>query len=134
MVFKSKEVGIKNLQEVSKHTQREMSFAPLVPLRQEGHEQRQTSRHPRVDTFDARRVPSTLGEARSDPLQCARGDSLQEEGGVTDFSEADRDAVEAREDFWSVSGFIFLNRHHVMHREQLHVPKESSFPKSIKIH
>ena len=38
----------------------------------------------------------------SDPLQCARGDSLQEEErGVADFSEADRNSMEAREDFWS---------------------------------
>ena len=37
-------------------------------------------------------------------LQCARGDSLQEEGGVADISGADRDAMEAREAFWSMSG------------------------------
>ena len=41
------------------------------------------------------------GEARSDPLQCARSDSSQEEVGVADVSEADRDAVEGRGDFWS---------------------------------
>ena len=32
------------------------------------------------------------------------GDPLQEEGEVADISEADRDAVEPREDFWSMSG------------------------------
>ena len=60
-------------------------------------------------------------------LQCARVDSLQEEGGVADISEADRDAMEAREAFWSMSGDSIC-RHHVMPREQLYVPKESSFP------
>ena len=45
------------------------------------------------------RVPSTLGES----LQSARSDSMQEEVGVADSSEADRDAIEARADFWSMS-------------------------------
>ena len=56
----------------------------------------------------------------------ARSDSLQEEGGVADFSEADCDAVEAREDFWSMS-WEFVYHHHVTLGEQLDVPKESSF-------
>ena len=60
-------------------------------------------------------------------LQCARVDSLQEEGGVADISEADRDAMEAREDFWSMSGDP-VYRHHVTPRGQLYVPKDSSFP------
>ena len=51
---------------------------------------------------------------------------MQEECGVADFSEADRDDMEAREDFCSMSG-EFIYRHHVMFREHLHVPKESSF-------
>ena len=58
-----------------------------------------------------------MGKKRSDPLQFARVDSLQEERGVADTSEDDSDAVEAREEFWSVSG-EFLDRHHVMPREQ----------------
>ena len=64
-------------------------------------------------------VPSTFGEAR--------GHFLQEEGGVADFSEADRDAMEAREDILSMSVFFF-GRQHVMPRQQLYVPKGSSFP------
>ena len=47
--------------------------------------------------------------------------------GVVDSSEADRDAVEAKEDVWSTSGEIIYH-HHVMPREHLYVPKESSFP------
>ena len=49
-------------------------------------------------------------------LQSARGDSLQEEGGVVDF--ADRDAMEAREEVWCMSGGIY--RHHVTSREHRH--------------
>ena len=55
---------------------------------------------------------STVGDARGDPLQCARGDSLQEKTGVADASEADRDAMEVRKDIWSMSG-EFIYRHHV---------------------
>ena len=53
----------------------------------------------------------------------AQGVTLCKKG---DVSEADRDVVEAREDFWSMSGFIY--RHHFMPTEQLYVPKESEFP------
>ena len=42
-------------------------------------------------------------------------------------SEADLEAVEAREDCWSISG-EFIYRHHVRPREHLYLPKESSFP------
>ena len=38
---------------------------------------------------------------RCDALQCARDDSLQEEGGVADISAT---LLEAREDFWIMSG------------------------------
>ena len=38
------------------------------------------------------------------------------------MSSADRDAVEAREDFWSMSG-EFISRHHVAPREHLHAEK-----------
>ena len=70
----------------------------------------------RVCGFDAGGAPSTLGEARGDLLQCARGGSLQDENGLVDTAEADRGAVEAREDFWSVSGDL-IYRHHIMPRE-----------------
>ena len=76
--------------------------------KQEGHAQRQTSRH-RVESVDVGGVPSTLGEARVNLLQCARGDSLQEEGVVADFSEGDRGAMEAREYFSSMCGGIYLS-------------------------
>ena len=74
------------------------NFLAHGTLRQ-GHVQRQALRHQRIKSFDAEGAPSTLGEARSDPLQSARDDSLQEECGVADTSEADRDAMDAREDF-----------------------------------
>ena len=80
-----------------------MSLCAGGSLRQQGHDQRKTSRHQRVERFDAERGPST-GEATGDLLQCARSDSLQEEGVAVDLLEADRDAAEAREDFWSMSG------------------------------
>ena len=34
---------------------------------------------------------------------------LQKEGGVADFPEAGRDAMEATEDFWSMSGQFLLS-------------------------
>ena len=37
---------------------------------------------------------------------------MHEEGGYADMSEADRDAVGAKEDIWSMSG-EFVDRHHV---------------------
>ena len=58
-------------------------------------------------------------------------DSLQEEGGVADFLEADRGAAEAREDFWSMSGEP-IYRNYVISEEQLRVPKEPSFPIALK--
>ena len=104
--FKSKEVGIKKLQE-----------AIVFPctdrfLRQEGHAQRRTSRHQRVESLDAERAPSSLGAVK---------------GGVADFSEGDRDTMEAWRDFWKMFG-EFVYRHRVMPRDQLYVPKDSSFP------
>ena len=65
------------------------------------------SRIQRVGSFDAAE-PFTSGLVSGEPLQSARSDSVQEEGRVADFSEADRDGVEAREDFWSMSGEICL--------------------------
>ena len=61
----------------------------------------------KLERFDASGVPSTLGEARSAVFQFARGDSLHEEGGVADFSEADRNE--------------FIHRHHAMPSEKLYV-------------
>ena len=56
------------------------------------------------------RVPSSFGEARGcDPWQSTRSDSLQDESGNVDFSEADRDAMEAREDIRSMSRGIYLS-------------------------
>ena len=56
--------------------------------------------------------------------------SLQGGGGDSDFSEADRDAMEARADFWSAPREKC--RHHVMPREQLYVSTEPSFPIPLK--
>ena len=96
--FESKVVGIKYSKDIF--------LCSHGSLRQESHTQPQTLRRQRVERFDPVKVPSTFvgrGEARSDPLQCARSDSLQEEG-VADVSELDRDAMEALEDFQ----FLFL--------------------------
>ena len=61
----------------------------------------------------------------------ARDNSTQEEGGVADFFEADGDAMETRQVFWSMSA-EFIYRHHDMPRERLYVVEESSFPISSK--
>ena len=53
--------------------------------RQEGHAQCQTLRH---QSRERRRGESTLGEARSDSVQCARCDSLQEEGGLANAGDS----------------------------------------------
>ena len=80
-----------------------LSFlAQIVLLNKEGHAQRQTLLLQRAESFDAGAVPSTLSVARSGTLQFARRDSLQEEGGGSDVSEADRDAMEARDDLCGV--------------------------------
>ena len=42
-------------------------------------------------------------------LQSAMGDFLQKEGGIADFPEAGRDAMEATEDFSSMSGQFLLS-------------------------
>ena len=89
--IKSKEVGLKKLWDACT-----CLFADSS-LKQEGHAQRQTLHHKGVESFDAGTEPSTFGEARSDPLQSARDSSLQEDGVVADLSEAEREAVEARE-------------------------------------
>ena len=93
-------------------------------LGQEGHAPRQTLRHQRVECLDAERVTSTLGAARSEPWQSVTDTSLQEGGGVADFFQADRDAMEAGADFWIYDWGIFF-RHHVMPREHLHAPTQS---------
>ena len=100
--FKSKEVGIKMLQEAFTFPCAEGS------LRQEGHAQRQTFRHQRVESLDAGGVPSTLGEARSDPLQCVRDNSLQEEESQT-FLKLIATPWKQKEDVWSVSGEPYLS-------------------------
>ena len=83
-------------------------------LKQEGHAQRQTLRHPTVESFDAVRTFDV------DPEQSARGISLQEEGVVANFSEAHREASEAREDLGSTS--VENLSSHVILREKLYVP------------
>ena len=62
----------------------------------------------------------------------AQGVSLQDEGGVAGLSEAHRDAVEAREDFWSMSG-EFIHRHQVMPREHVVCSERVIIPNSVKI-
>ena len=105
-------------------------FAQIVPLRQAGHARRQTFRHQRVESFDAGAVPF-FDEARSDLLQSSREYFSARRRRSADFSETDRDATEAREDFWSLSG-EFMYRHDVVPREQWYMSKESSIPSTTK--
>ena len=56
---------------------------------------------------------------------------LQEEGGVADISEADRDAMEARKDLWSKSGDVFIAtascpKNNCMYRKSLHSQTRSN--------
>ena len=71
--FNSKSVGIKTLQDAF------VFHCADVSLEQEGHAQRQTLRHPKVENFDAERTLDF------DRLQSARGSTLQEEGVVANF-------------------------------------------------
>ena len=71
--FNSKSVGIKTLQDAF------VFLCADVSLKQEGHAQRQTLRHPKVESFDAVRTFDV------DPEQSARGSTLQEEGVVAIF-------------------------------------------------
>ena len=98
--FKSKEVGIKQLQKSIR-----------MSLRRWLHK---TTRSPTTSEYTS---PETLYKAQG-------SDSLQKERGVADFSEADCDVVAARGDFWSMSG-EFTYRHHIVPTEQVYVPKES---------
>ena len=66
-----------------------------------------------------------MGEARRDPFQSARDNSLQEDGGVADFSDADCGAMEAREDFWSMFGEFLLIATMSCLENKLYVLKES---------
>ena len=96
--FKSKEVRTNKLQEVS--------ILPCADGRfPETRKSHTTSNLTPPESRELRRggAPSTLGEASRDPLPCARRDFL-EEGGDADISEADRDAVETRCHFWSMTG------------------------------
>ena len=45
--------------------------------------------------------------------------------------DSTRDASEAKNDFWSTTG-DFINRHHVEPRVKLYVPRDTSFPISLK--
>ena len=64
--FKSKEGGMTKLEGTS------TCLCADGSSRQEGNAQHQTLRHQRVKSFNVRGAPSTSGEARSEPLQCAR--------------------------------------------------------------
>ena len=87
--FKSEEVGIKNLQEAF------IFLCAHGSLRQEGHAQHQTSRHQRVESFD--------GEARRGVTHCSaqRVTLCKKKAELQTLFEADRDAMEGSEDFWS---------------------------------
>ena len=69
-----------------------------------------------------RREPTVRSEDLSGEIQGESGESQTAE--PTDYAEA-------RADFWSIQG-DFINRHHNEPRLQLHVPKEETFPFSLK--
>ena len=78
-----------------------------------------------MESFDAGTEPSTFGEARGDPLQSARDSSLQEEGVVADLSEAEREAVEAREGV--LESVWRMNVSSPRYAPRTSVPKELTF-------
>ena len=55
----------------------------------------------------------------------------ESEGSLPPPQDSFSDASEARNDFWSMSG-NFIYRHHVEPRVKLYVPREESFPVSLK--
>ena len=57
-------------------------------------------------------------------------DHPREEDDTSDLAEQQQ-AMEAKNDFWCISGNIFY-RHHVQERQQLHVLQEHSFPVPLK--
>ena len=84
------------------------------------------TRESRASTLE--HYPLPRAKRNCDSLQGARSDSLQG-GRVENMSDADRDAMEAREDFWNMSGESMYRHQHVMSREKkLNVPAESSTP------
>ena len=69
-------------------------------------------------TDSTRRSLINFGRGEEDRLQSAKDNFSQEEGGAADFSEVGGDAVEAREDFWSLSDEC-ANRHRVVPQKKL---------------
>ena len=93
--FNSKAVGIKKLQDAF------VFPCGVVSLKQEGHAQRQTMRHPKNSKISTRREPSTLTLAvHKEPIFARRRRGCG-------FSEAPRDASEAREDLGSSYGNFY---------------------------
>ena len=58
-------------------------------------------------------------------------DVPQGESDGSQLSDHQTDYIEARNDFWSISGH-HIYRHHVQPRVKLYVPKEGSFPTPLK--
>ena len=82
----------------SSHKETGNDLARSMVIEQEGNAQRQSKSSTQWEKTQVWARPW------SDPLQSARCDSLHEQRGVADCSEADRGAMEAMGDFWSSSG------------------------------
>ena len=82
--------------------------------------------HLREECYDERfnmgGMPSYSGRGVT-LFQIARITLCKKKTEEADFSEADLDAMEGMEDFWSTSEQL-VYRHHVVPREPLYVPKE----------
>ena len=106
--FKFTAPRIEKLQEVFRFHCADGSLRRWFP-KQEGHLLGSAKGHPsprpQKRVLLPRRSSQLSGGVRFDVVR----DSLNEEGGVADVAEADRDVMEAREYFWSISGdFTYL--------------------------
>ena len=120
--FKFEEVGIK---EIAGSIHMSLRRRSLKTRRS-----RTTSNSTPPESRELRRgwSTSTMGEARRDLFAVRKGELFARRRRVCRLFRTDpRDAMEARADFWSMSGGFFYC-HFVMPREHLYVPKDSSSP------
>ena len=60
-------------------------------------------------------------------------DVLQGKSDVSQPVDQQADDVEARNDFWTISG-IYIYRHHIEPRVKLYAPNEGSFPIPTRVY
>ena len=78
------------------------------------------------------RIKNPRRRAGTENIHESHVDLLGEsEGSLPQSQDSFPDAVEAINDFWSMSG-IFIYRHHVEPRVRLYTPREESFPIPLK--